>query len=76
MRCAFKNTKLQFCDILGEPERFFAWLPRKCFDGTWVWLSPAWRRLCVLKPYINGPSDPWWQYARIMTPTPKQGTGE
>ena len=62
----FKGTRLMFCDILGDPEPAFAWLPTKCFDGTWVWLRPVWRRLCIPKPYL-GLSDyePWWQYARV-----------
>lgn len=62
----FKGTKLQFCDILGKPELSFAWVPTKCFDGTWTWLRPVWRRLCIIKPYLaNGRADdPWFQYAR------------
>jgi len=62
----FKGTTLMFCDIIGEPEITFAWLPVKCFDGGWVWFRPVWRRLCLIKPYLaNGRNDdPWWQYAR------------
>jgi len=61
----FKGTTLLFCDVLGEPEKSFAWLPVRCFDGKWVWLCPVWRRLCVLTPDLPGPHDPWWQYARV-----------
>ena len=65
----FRGTKLLFCDILGEPELQFAWVPRKCFDGRYVWLRPVWARLCILKPHIQfGPVDAWWQYARVATP--------
>ena len=65
-RDPFKGTVLTFCDILGEPEIHFAWLPRKCFDGRWVWLRHVWARLVVLKPSL-GPrgDDPWWQYAKV-----------
>lgn len=66
----FKNTRLEFCDILGKPELHFAWVPRKCFDGGWVWLRPIWARLCVLKTHLmQGPADPWWQYARTKRTT-------
>ena len=61
----YKGSALLFCDVLGEPERVFAWWPVKCFDGSRVWLRPVWRRLCLLKAHIDGPSDPWWQYARV-----------
>ena len=60
----FKGTKLIFCDILGEPEVHFAWLPVRCFDGRWAWFRPVWARLCLVKPHLRGPDDPWWQYAR------------
>ena len=62
----YKGATLMFCDILGDPEPAFAWLPVKCFDGKWVWLRPVWRRLCLIKPSLaNGRNeDPWWQYAR------------
>lgn len=63
----YKGTELLFCDIIGEPEVYFAWWPRKCFDGRWVWMRPVWARMVVLKQYIDGPSDPWWQYARVNT---------
>lgn len=62
----YKGTSLMFSDVLGDPEPTFAWVPTKCFDGSWVWLRPLWRRLCIIKPYLaNGRNeDPWWQYAR------------
>jgi hypothetical protein len=60
----YMGTTLVFCDILGEPEIAFAWLPTRCFDGQWVWLRPVWRRLCVLRFNVDGCFDPWWQYAR------------
>ena len=66
MRDPFKGTALLFCDILGEPELVFAWWPVRCFDGSWAWLRPVYRRLCIVKPYLsNGRNDdPWWQYAK------------
>lgn len=64
MSDAFKGTKLMFCDILGEPELHFAWWPVRCFDGKIVWLRPVWARLCLRKPHLAGPDDPFWQYAR------------
>ena len=65
MNDPFKGTALLFCDILCEPEIHFAWLPRKCFDGSWTWMRPVWARLCVLKSSLDGPRDPWWQYAKV-----------
>lgn len=64
MKDPFKGTTLLFCDIIGDPEPAFAWWPVKCFDGRWVWMRPVWRRLCLRKPHLHGPDDPWWQYAR------------
>lgn len=66
MRDPFRGTKLMFSDILGEPEVVFAWWPVKCYDGSWAWMQPVYRRLCLIKPYLaNGYSDePWWQYAK------------
>jgi hypothetical protein len=62
----FKGTELLFCDIIGEPEVVFAWLPVKCFDKSWVWLRPVARRRCLVRPHLYGPHDgPWWQYAAI-----------
>lgn len=64
----YKGTTLMYCDILGEPELHFAWIPRKCFDGRWVWLRPVWARLCVAKPSLSWglfEERPWWQYARV-----------
>jgi hypothetical protein len=67
----FKGTKLMFSDIIGPHEIIFAWWPVKCFDGTWTWLKPVCRRLCLIKPYLaNGRNeDPWWQYARPIKDT-------
>lgn len=28
-------------DIDDRWHRSFAWLPKKCLDGTWVWLEPV-----------------------------------
>lgn len=65
MNDPYKNTTLEFCTILGEPELHFAWIPRRCFDGRWVWLRPVWARLCLLKSHLQrGVELPWWQYAR------------
>lgn len=66
----YKRSALAFCDILGEPELQFAWVPRKCFDGRWVWLRPVWARLCIPKPYLPGPSEAWWQYAMVTRAQP------
>lgn len=66
MRDPYKGTELLFCDVIEEPEIIFAWLPVKCFDGSWTWFRPVFRRLCLLKPEI-GIGDPWWQYARPLT---------
>lgn len=66
MRDPFRGTELMFSDILGEPDLVFAWWPVKCYDGSWVWMRPVYRRLCVIKTYLaNGRNeDPWWQYAK------------
>lgn len=62
----YNGTTLMFCDIVSPPEPCFAWLPTKCFDGTWMWMRPMWRRLCVVKAHLaRGPEEPWWQYARV-----------
>lgn len=62
------GTALKFANVIGPPERVFAWLPVKCFDGAYVWLRPVWRRLCLIKPQLdNGRNDePWFQYARTI----------
>lgn len=61
----FKDTKPYFSALAGDPEVFFPWIPRRCFDGTWVWLKPAWRRLCIAGNVCGAQAgEPWWQYAR------------
>jgi hypothetical protein len=70
MRDPYHGTTLLFCDIITDPEPAFAWLPVKCFDGTWVWMRPVWRRLCFVKPHLaRGTDYPWWQYARVTEDT-------
>ena len=62
----FKGTKLVFCDIVGDPEPVFAWMPVRCFDGRIAWLCVVWRRLCIRRSYCHGPGDdPWYQYAKV-----------
>ena len=68
----YKGTTLQFCDIIGDPEVHFAWRPRKCFDGQWVWMRPVWARLVLVKPHLaRGTDYPWWQYAATKLKEPK-----
>lgn len=62
----YNLTTLVFCDIIGEPVLKFAWLPKKCFDGQWVWLRSVWARPCVLKSHLDGfRTGPWMQYAKV-----------
>lgn len=62
----FRGTLLEFCDVLGAPETVFAWWPVRCFDGRVVWGKLVSRRLCLLKSHLQGPGEPWWQYARLI----------
>ena len=61
----FKGTQPMFSSVAGGVEVGFAWLPRRCFDGRWVWLRPVAMRLCVVHGYLRHGGDTHWQYARL-----------
>jgi hypothetical protein len=47
---------------VGPWRPFIAVVPRRMFDGHWVWLRRAWRRRIQGKMFLTPPPGDWWQY--------------
>ena len=43
--------------------RFFAWRPRRLYDGRLIWLRHGWRQIMVVHEYLfPGGGDKFWRY--------------
>lgn len=58
------QPQFMFASPIGEWHEFFAWRPRKLWDGRWIWLRRGWRRCMVVKAHLSpGGGDTFWIYS-------------
>lgn len=57
------SADFAFANPVGPWLRFFAFRPRKLYDGRWVWMRRAWRQRMVVHWHLTpGGGDAFWRY--------------
>jgi hypothetical protein len=54
--------RFMFASPAGPWMRFFAWKPRRMYDGRVLWLRYGWRRLVAIHSYLPNGGDTFWCY--------------
>lgn len=59
-----------FARYEGPEERVFAWLPKRLWNRSWVWMSFVHRRACVVRSILDeGGCDVFFVYSKPSNPT-------
>jgi hypothetical protein len=59
-----------FASYEGGEERVFAWVPRRCWNGSWAWMRYVYRRANVVHSYFDDGGDVFFVYSKPINHTP------